>query len=492
MTVLVERLGDLTLESAERVAFRGEGLALAGELVAAVDAMRVRALAVLQGGTRVYGVTTGMGYLAGTDLTPEQQRSHQRNLLIGRAVGSPPWLQAGEARAVLVARLASFLSGHAGVSSALCAFLVDRLNDGFVPAIPATSVGGAGEVLPLAHAFQTFVGVGTVLRGDGTPCDAADALRARGVDPYVPGPKEGIALLAGAPCATALALARHRAARVLARQLRAGAAAAISALGAPLDPYDAAVEQLDDDPLLAAVLRDLRGQLGQAPSAHGSHQAPVSFRVVPQVLAHVEREIGRLQEDVGHALRTTTDSPAFVGDRFVSNGGFHAVQLAADLDTVGAALIRAAELAGQRVHRLLDRRFTGLPDQLTPDPGPQAGLVVVHKRVAGAVHELRGLAAPASTGQADTALGQEDAGTFVFLAAAKLRRIESVVREVLACELLTARQAWALRGVAPPGFAVALAAAVAPVDVDRPLGPDLTALVDLLERDELFSPGPGR
>jgi histidine ammonia-lyase len=321
------------------------------------------------------------------------------------------------------------------------------------------------------------------------PSHAAEGLRARGAGPYEPGPKEGIALLAGAPAAAGLALARHRAARILARQLSLSAAAAIAAVQAPLDPYDAALEHLDDDPLLAGVLRELRARLAQAPSPHGSRQAPVSFRVVPQVLAHVEREVGRLEADVRHALRTTTDSPAFVGGRFVSNGGFHAVQLAADLDTVAAALIRAAELAGQRVHRLLDRRFTGLPDQLTPSPGPHAGLVAVHKRVSGAVHALGRLAAPASTGQADTALGQEDAGTFVFEAAAKLRQVEACVREVLACELLTARQAWALRGAAPPAFAVPLAELISPVDADRPLGPDLTVLVERLERDDLFDLG---
>src|SRR5207344_412149 len=51
---------------------------------------------------------------------------------------------------------------------------------------------GAGEVVPLAHAFAAFVGVGTVLAGDRVE-DAAAALAARGVDPYEPGPKEGIA-----------------------------------------------------------------------------------------------------------------------------------------------------------------------------------------------------------------------------------------------------------------------------------------------------------
>ena len=81
--------------------------------------------------------------------------------------------------------------------------------------------------------------------------------------------------------------------------------------------------------------------------------------------------------------------------------------------------------------------------------------------------------------------------TFVFEAAEKLRRVEELVRDVLACELLVARQAWALRGAGTPAgleeVAGRLADAVEPVVEDRPLGTDLTRLVGMLERGE-FGP----
>jgi histidine ammonia-lyase len=220
-------------------------------------------------------------------------------------------------------------------------------------------------------------------------------------------------------------------------------------------------------------------------------QAPVSFRVVPQVLTHVERTIARFTEDIDRVIGSVTDSPAFVEGQFVASGAFHEVELAAGFDSLALALIRAAELSGQRVHRLLDSRFSGLPDQLTPNPGPSCGLIVVQKRVVGVLHELRRLAVPASVGLGDTSLGQEDAMTFVFEAAEKLRRVEELVRDVLACELLVARQAWALRGAGTSTgleeLAGRLADAVEPVVEDRPLGADLTRLVGMLERGE-FGP----
>ena len=78
--------------------------------------------------------------------------------------------------------------------------------------------------------------------------------------------------------------------------------------------------------------------------------------------------------------------------------------------------------------------------------------------------------------------------TFAFEAAEKLRRIEVLARDVLACELLVARQAWALRGAGTPAgleeVAERLTETVAPVEEDRPLGPDLDRLVGRLESGE--------
>jgi histidine ammonia-lyase len=489
---------DLTREAVEAVAWGGRRLALAPAALERVAAGQAELAALLAGGARVYGVSTGTGWLASVDLDPAAQEDHQRNLLLGRAVGGPPWLAAAEARALLVTRLGNLLSGHAGVGPGLCRFLVDRVNDGFVPAVPRGGAGCAGEVIPLAHAFQTLAGAGLVLGPDGSAGDAAAALAERGALPHRFQAKEGIALLAGSPLATALALARLRSAERLAAQLLTSAAAAVDALAAPLDPYDEAVGRLASDPLLAEVLAGLRRAAGgrEGEGEGRPVQAPVSFRVVPQVLAQLRRTLGRLDEDVRRALVAVTDSPAVVGGRVVASGGFHAVGLAAGMDAAAVALVQAAELAGQRLHRLLDSRFSGLPDQLSPDPGPVTGLVVVHKRAVGALHEARRLAAPASVGQADTSLGQEDAASYAPEAAEQLRRVSQLTREVVACELLAVRQAWWLRraaGGGPPAPGLAPLAAhleelVAPVDRDRPLGPDLARLVDTLERDQLPHP----
>ena len=147
----------------------GQPVDIARGLAAEVDRRCDQARAVLRDGGPVYGVNTGMGAMVGVRLTETQQRAHQRNLLLARATGGPPWLDAADARAVIAARLRTFLSGDSGVSAALCQRLVDLLDAEILPAVPRTGVGYAGEIVPLAHAFGPLAGIGRVLtRGGGT------------------------------------------------------------------------------------------------------------------------------------------------------------------------------------------------------------------------------------------------------------------------------------------------------------------------------------
>lgn len=487
--IAIRSASALTLEVVEAVAYEGRRLALGTDLLAEVDAGRRDMLAALGGGATVYGVTTGAGYLSTVALGERMGPDHQASMLLGRAVGSAPFLPVAEARALLAARLVNFLSGSSGVTAALCRFLVDRLNDDFTPAIPRRGSGTAGDIIALSHALQTLLGVGRVLGADGAVEDADFALALRDVTPYAPVDKEGIAMLAGSPGSCAVALGRMRAARMLADQLLTAAVCSVAAMAGPHDAYDPAVGALAGDPLVVSVNERIRALLGPPPADRRVTQTPVSFRVLPQAHAYLERTIERLEDDLRRALAAVSDSPAFVDGRFVSTGAFHEIGLAAAMDALAVALCHVAELAGQRVSRLLDGRFTGLANQLTTTSGPSCGLVVVHKRVLGALNELRRLAAPTLIGLADSSLGQEDAMTFTYEGAERLRRMEELVREVTACELLTARQAmWLRDDPTSPNLAAVvgrLEELVPPIVMDRPFGPDIDGLVAMLEHGGL-------
>ncbi len=456
-------------------AFEAERIEIDTALLAALAENRARMLDTLKNGEPVYGVNTGMGRLAGVALDERQQAEHQRNLLIGRAVGGPPWLSADEVRLLFLVRLRDLLSFEAGASPELVTFLVDRLNEGFTPAVPRTGLGSAGEIIPMAHAFQTFLGIGTVLV-DSVETPAADVLS----EPYDLGPKEGATLIQGSPLAQVFAnLAMTEVQRLVELQTLA-AAVAIDVLGAPQEIYRPSLA--GDDQVLRSVLDELTGLIHPSTVRPEVVQAPVSVRVAPRAIAHVTRVNGEL----GDVLRRSqpTDSPAFLDGEFVATTGFHAVELGLRMDAVTAALVHLGEVGVQRMHRLLDERFSGLPAQLAVEPGPRAGLVPLHKRAVGELHALRRFATPATLGSVDTSAGQEDVQAFAWAAGNQLRDACSRLFAITACELIAGSQArYLASGNGSPGLRAMydrLASVVPPVVVDRPLGQDVANLVTAL------------
>jgi histidine ammonia-lyase len=460
----------------------GQPVAIADSLLAAVQERCEQVRRALRDGQPVYGVTTGMGALSSVRLTEQQQRSHQRNLLLARAAGGPPWLSPPEVRAIFAARLLTFLSGDAGVSAALCQRLADFLNQGIVPAVPRQGAGTAGEITQLAHAFGPLAGIGRVL-GPGWNLSATqpagEALRGHGLAEFVLGPKEGIALIQGVPGATGLAALGLGDAAALGSLMTAAAALSIAVVRAPRDPYQAACGRGDD--VLASVLARLRAAAGGEPSPR-SLQAPVSFRVAGPVLAQLHRAAAQLEAADGRALAGVTDSPAYLDGKFTGTAGFHGIDLAAHCDHLTGAFCHAAEVAAARLHRLMDPAVTGLPAQLARDPGPQAGLTPVHKRAAGEIHAMRPLAAATPVGLIETSGGQEDVQSFAWEAAGKLSRALRHARAVTACELLAGYQAAVLSGRPPPGGSAALldwlARIIGPIEEDRPFGADLERLTE--------------
>lgn len=405
--------------------------------------------------------------------------------MLGRAVGSPPWLSRREARATLATRLRTFLTGDAAVSPELCQGLVELLNRDVVPAVPATGLGAAGEILALAHVGGLVTGSGAALAPDGVGTrPARDALADAGLLPLNLGKKEGVALLEGVPTTTALAILASARARGLADRVAVVAGTAIAVIGASRDPYLQVLARADDE--LASVLRRIRDVAGDEPSPRHL-QAPLSFRVVGPALAHAHRCVAALDAAVERALAGVTDSPAFMDGSFVGTAGFDGFDLAASLDALTLAGCRLAEISAARLHRLLDDRVTGLPRQLSDRPGLHAGMVAVHKRAVGVVHQLRRTASPASLGSIETSLGQEDVQSFSMESAATARSALAGLTEVLACELLGLHQAVLLGArldrLGPAGaLLVAEAAAVLPPGTaDRPHGPGIDALVRLLD-----------
>ena len=161
----------------DRVVLEQAPVSIAAAALESVATTRERMLEYIASGVPAYGVTTGLGLLAGTSVTPEDQDELQRSLLTARASGLGPPLPADVVRGAMLVRLTGFLRGAAGVTPDLCHVIADRLNDGWSPVVPNGPYGAAGEIGALAHLFQTLAGEGSVVSQEGVEIPAAEALR---------------------------------------------------------------------------------------------------------------------------------------------------------------------------------------------------------------------------------------------------------------------------------------------------------------------------
>lgn len=472
MTLEVDHPADLGPVAIRSVA-DGDRLRLTDGLLARLAMTREETLAALASGARVYGVTTGMGSQADLAVGTSDRPAFQGDLMLARAVGSAPWLDPRTVRAAVAVRLRTLLDPEAGASPELAQALVALLDSGAHPAVPATGNGAAGEIIPLAHLGGFLTGLHEGPGGD-SHADVAS---------YTFGDKEGVAFLEGVPVATARALLLATEVRLLVAQQVAVLAAEVALVGAPRDPYHPALARADDE--LGTVHGALRSLAG-GESRPRMLQAPVSFRVAGPALAHLLRAAFRLDEAVERALAGVTTSPALVDGRFLGTAGFDGFDLAASLDACRVGVLRVAETGAARLHRMLDPRTTGLPPQLSPEPGRQAGPVAVHKRAVGLVHEARRSAAPASLGAMETSQGQEDVQSFALEAAQAAYDATDVLRDVTACEIVAVHQAILLDETEERGsdaLQMVLHEAfehLPETTLDRPFGREVAAVRDVL------------
>ena len=335
MTVEIATRSDIDLEAVRRVARGGEAVELAPAALARIDRARAAFLRLIdRPEIVVYGVTSDYGDRASVRLDPSERRAMAaRPHEIAISFGPP--LPERVTRAIVLARLANLIEGHGAVSSPFAVAVAGLLDGDPLPPVPRRGNGGSGEIVALGHLF------GPLLR-------AVEL-----------GEKEAGAVLNGAPCAAGLVADAALSAARRVELAEAVLALTVDAFGAPLEAYDAALEELWGDPHEAAALRGLRRLIDPARGGRMDHQAPVSFRILPRVLGQGRRAAAQSSEAAEASLRSISDNPVFVlpdadhpDGRVLSTGGYHDARAPAALDALAASAADIAAIAQQVLFQL--------------------------------------------------------------------------------------------------------------------------------------------
>jgi histidine ammonia-lyase len=465
--VRLRRRSDITLDVIHAVAWRRLSLEIAPEALALMDRCQETFEAFVADRLRnepqalIYGVTSAPGDAAAAALDEAGRAERPTRLWTAMSFGEA--LPERVVRAIVVARLANFIEGHAAVRGQTAQAVADMLNASQLPAVASQSNGGSGEVLALG---SLFFELSTQL-----------ALTA----------KERMALINGSPCAAALI-----ADVALAGRRRLELAESIFALvaevaGAPDEHYAAELGELWGDENEAQALRSLRTLLAGSDRVRRRHQASVSLRILPRVLGAARGAQAAGESAANVSLSAVTDNPVYLPPdpqrplgAVYSNGGYHNARAAPAIDGLAFAQADLCQLA----QRLTDHLFQ------SPTTAPLVGhdewtVKPLHMVQNGWAEEARALAVPTLLSLGG--FGQNDVPALNFLAWRKATAIGRCLDASLAVLAAIASQAlYADAREPPPPLRTLLAqirSSFPPVGKPRYLGEDCERLMETFTRE---------
>lgn len=447
MTITLSRRNDLTLDAVKRVAWGGEGVELSAEAHARIARAREDFLRLIaREDITIYGVNTGYGHQAKRRLSPEERKDQAKAPTYHRASSWGDPLPERVTRAIVFARLANVIEGHAAMSPPVADAVAAMLADGALPSVPARGQGGAGEILSLSHLFLALT------------------------QKLELGEKDMLSLINGSPAASALVADAALAARARLEIVADVFALAAEAFNAPLGHFAEELQGLWNNPHDAWALEALRTRIsGGHGGARRPYQAPVSFRIMPRMMGEAHRAMTAAETIARQSLAAVSDNPVVfpAGERLgpdevVSTGGYHNAQSPAAMDALTAAATNLCVIATRVAAKLQDGPVSLLPPFLGYLDGRDY-LGCLAMAMVGYEEEMRMLAQPTLLpGSESGGFAQDDVASPVFSAWSKQER---------AGELLEL----ALASLAP--------IAVRALDVTRrPVPPRLAALVEETRR----------
>ncbi len=439
-----------------RAAPEGTHVKIAAEAQEKIQRARRAVEEFVERGEIIYGVTTGFGAFKDKVISPEQTEELQRNLLMSHAAGVGDPFDEATVRALMLIRANTLAKGHSGIRARTLEALLDLINRGVHPVVPAKgSLGASGDLAPLAHTSLVLIGKGEAFyRGERMA--SAEALRRAGLAPIELGAKEGLALINGTAVMAAIGALTTWRADGLSRVADIAGGLSLEALHGVLWAFDGrihAVRPHRHQSDCAAYLRRLiEGSEFLRPNDSPDVQDAYTLRCIPQVHGAVRAAISHARQVIETELNSATDNPLFFFEDdgkavCLSGGNFHGEPLALVMDYLAIALTELGNISERRLARLLDEggnpRFSNqgtLPAFLVKQGGLNSGFMLTQYTAAALASENKVLAHPASADTIPSSANIEDHVSMGCTAARQAREVLENTETILAIELFAAAQ----------------------------------------------------
>jgi len=437
MTIMLNG-SDLTVTQVVAVARHGEAVALAPEAIGAMRQARDVVQEVLQTQEPVYGLTTGVGERKSFLLDPAERQRFNRRLVLNHRIAQGDAAPADVVRGAMVCLANSYAKGVTGVRPELAEMIITLLNEGFAPPVRRLGSVGQGDLGPMAD-----LAYGLITRSG-----------------FEVAENEGLALVSSNAFTTAWAAIAVADAQNLMDTFDVAGALDLEAFEANTTSLHPVIEHTRPYPGLSATLHTLRTLLAGSylwqPGAARFLQDPLTFRCIPQIHGAARDALSYACAILQIELNSSQSNPVVVVPerRIVSVGNFDIGPLAAAIDFVRIALAPVVTSANERMVKLLQAPFSGLPAGLAAAPATADDALSELATSGQAITvEARTLAHPVSYELASSVKGDgiEDRATMAPLAARRLAEMTGLCARVAAIELVVAAQAVDLRALGPKG-----------------------------------------
>lgn len=501
----------LTLKSIEEFLTSNPQIILTKETENRVNKARKLVDNWVNSGEVVYGVTTGFGEFANVNISKENIKKLQENLILSHAVGCGENIHPKIVKIMMLLRLNALVKGYSGIRLSTLQTLKAMIENNIIPVVPSQgSVGSSGDLVQLAHLVMGLIGKGKVqviknILSDDAPNtkieNAADVLKRFKIKPVELEAKEGLALINGTQMMTSFASFIGIRAQKLALLADVSAAMTHEALRGTDKAYSEIIQKLRPFPGQIATAKNLRALIKNS-AIRKSHlkndprvQDAYSLRCIPQIHGASKDAVDYVLSRILIEMNSVNDNPIIVPEteEHLEGGNFHGQSMALAMDFMGIALSELANVAERRVERMVNGALSsGLPRFLTKEGGLNSGFMIAQYTAASIVSENKVLAHPASVDSIPTSANQEDHNSMGSIAARKCFKIMQNLEKVLAIELLAAAQALEFLQPLKAGEGTSIAyniirKHVEPMHTDRYLHADLSKVIALVENDEIIN-----
>src|SRR6201994_4501823 len=325
----------------------------------------------------IYGINTGFGPMAQYKVSEENILQLQYNLIRSHSSGSGKLMPAQLSKALMIARLNSFIQGYSGVHTDVVELLRDMINHNICPCIyEHGGVGASGDLVQLAHLGLVLIGEGEV-QFEGEIYPTIEIFNRFNLKPLSIHIREGLAIINGTSAMTGIGLLNIVQAKKLLNWAVLFSAMINEVVQAFDDHYSHElniVKHHNGQNAVAGMMRDILkdSKMIRDRSEHlynpdnldqevfeDKVQEYYSLRCVTQVLGPIFDTIIQSEEVLVNELNSVNDNPVIDHEHqnIYHGGNFHGDYISLEMDKLKIAITKLSMLSERQLNYLLNNKL---------------------------------------------------------------------------------------------------------------------------------------